>query len=198
MGAVGGAALQVPRLWGPSVDLLALFLAAEFIGEVNSLGLTEGIVNAASVADFLNGDVLHTNGNDALFILKSKVELLLLVDLKDVEVPTRASAGQNSGDEGTLQEKIIVIAVSVLLYYQVVTYVPDGSARVIARSALEEFNWTEESEDWFVLAGGEVDDLVDFVDLVLFPAELVESLGPWHLSLLLFAGRFKRSRVVLL
>lgn len=55
-------------------------------------------------------------------------------------------------------------------------YVPDGSAGIVSGTALDKLWRTEEREDRLVLAGSEVGDLVDLVDLVLFSAELVEGL----------------------
>jgi hypothetical protein len=126
--------------------------------------------------DLLDSNVLDTDRDDLLLITKTNVELFLLVDLEDVEVTAAASASQDLGDHGAVAK---------------------SAARVISSTAVEKLVRAEGSKDGLVLASGEVDGLVDFVDLVAFMAELVESLGPRHFTLFFLAGSLERGRVVL-
>jgi hypothetical protein len=78
-----------------SADLLALFLAAELIDEVNGLGLAKLVLNGAALfVNLLKGNVLDTDGNESLLITNTKVELFFLVDLDYVKVPTARTASQ--------------------------------------------------------------------------------------------------------
>lgn len=128
------------------------------------------------LVDAFKSDVLDTDGDNSLFVTKTEVELFFLVDLDDVEITTAGSASKDSGDQSA---------------------VPDGSAVVVTWTAFQEFGRGEEREDWLLLAGGEVGHLVDFVNLVVFFAELVESLSPWVFTFLAAAGIKGFSRVAL-
>lgn len=128
------------------------------------------------LVDAFKSDVLDTDGDNSLFVPKAKVELFFLVDLDDVEVTTAGSASEDAGDQSA---------------------VPDRSAVVVAGSAFQKFGRGEERENWLLLAGSEVGDLVDFINLVVFFAELVESLSPWVFTFLAAAGIKRFARVAL-
>jgi hypothetical protein len=147
-----------------AVELLALFPLAELVDEIHGLvSGGDGVLDAASVlVDALNGDVVHSNRHDPLLITKSKVELLFLVDLKDVVVVAAGSTGQDTRHDGT---------------------VPDRSTRVISWPAVDKFGGRVVGKDWLVTAGSEVDNFVNFIDLVVLVAVLLEGKRPWHLPL---------------
>jgi hypothetical protein len=158
------------------VDLLALLAAVELVDKVHGLGLAELVLDSGLLVDLLNGNVFDSNGDDALLVTKTKVDLFFLVDFKNVEVTAAGPAGKNPGDHSTVEY---------------------GSEGVVTRSVLEEFGRSEEGEDGLVQALGKVDHLVDLVNLVVGPAEAVESLEPGLLTVFLFFAGSLDGRVLL-
>lgn len=152
--------LLLPLLLGLSSELATLVVQVEFVNQaldlvfVGSLGLHfRGGWVGAGLLLLLKGDVLHNEAINVLLRAKAIDETFLLVDFNDGEVLAAGTASKEAGVDNV---------------------VPEGSAAVISGPAVKEFWGHHGSEDWTVLAGGEVDGLLNVVDLVLIATVFFE------------------------
>lgn len=192
------ALVLLPLLLLLSTELATLFVQVEFVNQALdvvivlslALHLSGGWVGAGLLL-LLEGNILDGVSINVLFWAESVHETLFLVDFNDGEILTAATASKEAGVDNVLNLKIKIIRLGIfgdakfLNYLHWNTYVPEGSAAVITRSAVEEFGGHHGGKNWAVLASSQVDSLLDVVDLVLIIAKFFECLGPWLLLKLL-------------
>lgn len=149
-----------------SISVVSLFPWVEFENKVgNSLGVLD-VFWMSSISDFNQSDVLDGSDKGLLSLVETEMNSFLLAHSEDGKLPSGCSASQVSGDDNS---------------------VPEVSASVITRSAVK-LGWSDVGKDWLLFAGGEVDSLNDLVNLLSLVTEVLESLGPWELSLSDFLG----------
>jgi hypothetical protein len=106
----------------------------------------------SSISNLNEGDVLDGSDEGLLGLSDSEVDSFFLVHSEDGELFSAGSAGEVSGDDNS---------------------VPEGSTGVVSGSAVE-LRWGDVSEDWLLLAGGEVDGLDNFINFLSVVAEVLE------------------------